>query len=89
MYAEDNFWRTITGRYTTDLVNDPIIYVRPLEKVANLAQITDPNKNLSASIEANGINKDNNEPLNEIFIEKFTGLYDTAIYDTLAIQADF
>jgi len=71
------------------LINDPIIYVRPLEKVANLAQITDPNENLSASIEANGINKDNNEPLNEIFIEKFTGSYDTAIYDTLAIQADF
>lgn len=74
--------KQITGRYTTDLVNDPIIYVRPLEKVANLAQITDLNKNLSASIEANG-------PKNEIKIGEFTGSYDTAIYDTLAIQADF
>lgn len=74
--------KQITGRYITDLDNEPITLVKPLEKIAELTNSLIFDSSQTGLI-ANG---DDNETL---IVELDNIVYDTTIYDTIAIRADF
>lgn len=83
--------KLITGRYTGDEDNQPITYVSPLEKVAQLTENL-ANDFGGADVAANCSYDNSGNPIAGAFIKEIGSIetpINTLINDTLCIQADF